>query len=89
MAIFNSLGSNYDFAFVARSLWEEKKNYKSKLEKLLEEKYGGKVLLVYKGREAIRLALRTISMDSHLRGNDSQTPTATRTGTRRRPHAPS
>ena len=59
MALFNSLGSNYDFGFVLKALFS-KSNKKSHtdLKTFLEEKYGSKAILVYKGREALRLALR-------------------------------
>ena len=56
MSIFNSLGSNYDFSFVLKSLLTL--DGKSDLKKLLEEKYGGRTVLLYKGREAIELALK-------------------------------
>lgn len=62
MNIFNSLGSNYDFDFVKRSLFgSSKKEDAVKLKAYLSEKYGGETVLTYKGREALRLALRTIS----------------------------
>lgn len=56
MNIFNSLGSNYDFNFVVKSLFArtDVKN----LDRYLEERYLGKVLLLYKCREAIQLALK-------------------------------
>lgn len=60
MSIFNSLGSNYNFRFVlGKFISENGKKFQSKLVNLLEEKYGGKAILTYKGREAIRLALET------------------------------
>ncbi len=63
MSIFNSLGSNYDFGFVIRSLFAKGTvGDKLKLEKFLEDKYGGKVVLTYKGREALRLALRASNL---------------------------
>ena len=56
--IFNSLGSNYNFEFVVKSLFSfPSKRNKEKLISLLQKKYGGKVVLLYKGREAIKLAL--------------------------------
>lgn len=59
MNIFNSLGSNYDINFVLKSLVYSGKNKDRKeLEKYLGEKYDGQVFLVYKGREAITLALK-------------------------------
>lgn len=59
MAIFNSLGSNYDLNFVLQSLFiRENKSDKEELERFLQKKYEGKkTYLVYKGREAISLAL--------------------------------
>jgi len=65
MPIFNSLGSNYKFSFVLRALSADNNDeYKIRLKKLLEQKYEGKAFLVYKGREALRLALRA----SNLKG---------------------
>lgn len=61
MSIFNSLGSNYNFNFVLKSLFTFGGNPDG-LEKLLEEKYGGKPILLYKGREAIELALQTLNL---------------------------
>ncbi|MBU4016651.1 DegT/DnrJ/EryC1/StrS family aminotransferase, partial [Patescibacteria group bacterium] len=59
MSVFNSLGSNYDFSFVARTLFSDNKaGYRLQLTEYLKKKYGGEVLLTYKGREALRLALR-------------------------------
>jgi dTDP-4-amino-4,6-dideoxygalactose transaminase len=63
MPIFNSLGSNYDFPFVVKSLFATNSYEKKKrLEKFLGEKYGGKVFLVFKGREAIELGLRSLKL---------------------------
>ncbi|MBI3109908.1 DegT/DnrJ/EryC1/StrS aminotransferase family protein [Candidatus Daviesbacteria bacterium] len=59
MSIFNSLGSNYDFKFVLQAFFA---GGKPDLAKFLEEKYGGKVTLVYKGREAIELALKILQL---------------------------
>ncbi len=61
MSIFNSLGSNYDFNFALKSLFTFGNSSKD-LENLLEEKYKGKVTLVYKGRETIELALKTLNL---------------------------
>lgn len=61
MNIFNSLGSNYDFKFVLKSLFTLGGD-PEKLENLLEEKYGGKAILLYKGREAIKLALKSLNL---------------------------
>src|SRR5664279_3604063 len=61
MAIFNSLGSNYDFSNVIESFSANNSPVnKTLLTSFLEQKYGGKVTLLYKGREAIKLALRKI-----------------------------
>ncbi len=61
MSIFNSLGSNYDFGFVLRSLFASgHEDNNAKLKKFLEEKYAGDVVLTYKGRVALRIALRII-----------------------------
>ncbi len=57
MNIFNSLGSNYDLSFVINSLFAKAGDTKV-LENFLTEKYGKKVVLLYKGREAIELALK-------------------------------
>ncbi len=63
MSIFNSLGSNYDLRFVLKSLFGlgNKKDLE-KLKLLLEEKYGGKPLLFYKGREALTFALELLKL---------------------------
>lgn len=63
MSIFNSLGSNYNLSFVLKTLFsggnkEDKKN----LEQLLEKKYGGPATLLYKGREALELALKNLNL---------------------------
>lgn len=61
MKIFNSLGSNYNLQFVLASLFSfPSDDSKAKLIKKLEEKYDGKAVLLYKGREAIRLALEIL-----------------------------
>jgi len=63
MTIFNSLGSNYDFRFVLKSLFsksDEKVN--NSLKDYLKNKYKGEVFLLYKGREAIELALKSLSL---------------------------
>lgn len=72
-SIFNSLGSNYSLTFVSKSLWSivgSKKTDIKKLEKLLREKYEGKldkdqdltteVITLYKGRDAIEAALKVL-----------------------------
>jgi perosamine synthetase len=56
--IFNSLGSNYNFEYVAKSLFLFPSNsVYVKLKTSLSKKYGGETILLYKGREAIKLAL--------------------------------
>src|SRR3989344_5762692 len=63
MSVFNSLGSNYDKNFVLKALFKRnKKEYKKDLQKLLESKYGGEAILLYKGREAIELALKSLNL---------------------------
>lgn len=56
--VFNSLGSNYDIKFALKTLFATN-NHKNRTDVLtfLSAKYGGRTLLVYKGREAIKLAL--------------------------------
>lgn len=68
MSIFNSLGSNYDFKFVLKSLLGSgKKADTEKLKALLEERYGGKARLFYKGREALTFALESLRIPSDSR----------------------
>jgi dTDP-4-amino-4,6-dideoxygalactose transaminase len=63
MSIFNSLGSNYTFEFVLETLSAgDKESSKLLLKKFLEEYYSGDAVLVYKGREALQLALRSIAL---------------------------
>jgi dTDP-4-amino-4,6-dideoxygalactose transaminase len=63
MNIFNSLGSNYDFGFVLKALFANNKpSHSSNLKSFLEKKYQGKTILVYKGREAIGLALEILKL---------------------------
>ena len=63
MNIFNSLGSNYNFKFVLTSLFTGNNAiYKKELETFLEKKYGGQVILLYKGREVIRLVLKSLNL---------------------------
>ena len=63
MNIFNSLGSNYDFGFVLKALFANNKaSHSSNLKSFLEKKYQGKAILVYKGREAIGLALEILKL---------------------------
>lgn len=63
MPIFNSLGSNYNFSFAVKALLSRGNlKYSDELTKFLESKYGGKATLLYKAREAIFLALKTINL---------------------------
>lgn len=68
MNIFNSLGSNYNLRFVFKALLAKNNpNYSSKLKSYLENKYQGKAVLVYKGREALELALRLLDLPKNSR----------------------
>jgi len=61
--VFNSLGSNYNFEFVKKSLTLfPSKDEGLKLKNFLEGKYNGKTILLYKGREAIKLALQILDL---------------------------
>ncbi len=63
MSLFNSLGSNYNLSFVLKTFFSRnKEDYKQKLRDYLSNKYGGNVLLTYKGREAITMALQTLNL---------------------------
>ncbi len=61
--VFNSLGSNYNlgFAFKALTAGNNQKD-KAELLQLLESKYSGRAVLLYKAREAITLALRLLNL---------------------------
>lgn len=59
MSVFNSLGSNYDLNFALKALFSSGKN---NLKKFLEEKYGGQVILLFKGREAVTLSLKILNL---------------------------
>lgn len=64
-AIFNSLGSNYDKFFWWKVLWSRgNKQDSNKLKSLLEQRYSGKALLFYKGREALFAALTLSGLPS-------------------------
>jgi len=59
MTHFNSLGSNYTVDFVIKALLTlNRRKYITELQELLKKKYQGEVTLLYKGREALELALR-------------------------------
>jgi perosamine synthetase len=62
MSIFNSLGSNYNLQYVLQSLFSDTNGQALKLKENLESKYGGKTTLVYKGREALILALKSLNL---------------------------
>lgn len=62
MSIFNSLGSNYNLKYALHSLFSDGQDQNKKLINLLEEKYDGKTTLVYKGREALTLALKILNL---------------------------
>ncbi len=63
MSIFNSLGSNYNFGFVLKSILQNgNKNAKNNLISLLEKKYSGKATLLYKGRQALELCLESSNL---------------------------
>jgi len=62
MAIFNSLGSNYNLRYVLRSLLSDISGQKVKLKNFLQDKYGGKAILAYKGREALTFAFKILDL---------------------------
>lgn len=62
MSIFNSLGSNYNLKYVLKSLFSNSDDQNRKLKNTLSEKYGGKAILTYKGREALILALKILNL---------------------------
>lgn len=63
MNIFNSLGSNYNSNFALKALIaDNKNNYSSDLADYLENKYKGKAILLYKGREALELGLKSLEL---------------------------
>ena len=63
MSIFNSLGSKYNLQFVFKTLFSSNnQNQKKALEQVLEKEYRGKVTLLYKGREAIELGLKSLNL---------------------------
>src|SRR3989344_2377704 len=58
MTSFNSLGSNYTVDFIIKALFTlNRSQYQEELALYLEKKYQGKATLVYKGREALEMAL--------------------------------
>lgn len=66
MAVFNSLGSNYNFRFTVKALLPRLGHHHLQLRDFLEKKYGGETILFHKGREAIELALRIIQKIDNL-----------------------
>lgn len=63
MAIFNSLGSNYNLEFVFKALFSSGNSKDSEnLKGLLKARYGGEPFLFYKGREAITFALKILNL---------------------------
>ena len=66
MNVFNSLGSNYNLGFAVKTITSRNDvGYSSKLKLYLENKYQGKAILVYKGREALELALKMLNLPSN------------------------
>lgn len=59
MSVFNSLGSNYDLGFALKALFS---SGQTDLRQFLEKKFGGEAVLLYKGREAITLALKSSNL---------------------------
>lgn len=62
MATFNSLGSNYNFQYVVKSLFSDPYGKSLKLKNYLTDKYNGKTFLIYKGREALTMALKKLEL---------------------------
>lgn len=63
MTIFNSLGSNYNLRFVLNALFSSNnQDYQKQLEQFLAKFFGGEVTLLYKGREALELALKNLNL---------------------------
>lgn len=66
--VFNSLGSNYSFGFALaalKQLWLPSRSAPGKLQQVLAKEFSGSVVLTYKGRDAIELALRLIGAAEH------------------------
>jgi len=62
MSIFNSLGSNYNLQYVFQSLFSDTSGQNLKLKEYLNNKYKGQTTLVYKGREALIIALKSLDL---------------------------
>jgi len=65
MSVFNSLGSNYNLTYVLESLFSGSDGKNQSLKNCLENKYGGKAILTYKGREALILALKILKLSKN------------------------
>jgi len=64
-SIFNSLGSNYSWGFALEAfglLFKPKLELDADLEKNVIDKFGGQAFFVYKGRDAIWLALKALGV---------------------------
>ena len=66
-AIFNSLGSNYDFRFAMSALFSVGTNGEKELNDILTKKYGSKPTLTYKGRHALELVLQSLNLPKYSR----------------------
>lgn len=63
MNIFNSLGSNYNLRFALKTLFAVGgADSSGKLRSYLEERYQGKAVFLYKGREAIEMAIELLDL---------------------------
>lgn len=68
MTIFNSLGSNYDFNYVLKSFYgRAESDAQKKLINLLQQRYTGKAILFYKGREALTAGLKELNLPEDSR----------------------
>lgn len=63
--VFNSLGSNYSGRMVWQSLFSKSKGASQKLAEYLQNRYKSEVVLTYKGREALQLALKAAALDAN------------------------
>ena len=67
MPIFNSLGSSYNLKYVLKSLSRGKDQDSKDFKNYLEQKYNGEAILLYKGREALTLALNILKLPKDSR----------------------
>lgn len=67
MPIFNSLGSNYNFPYLLKSLNGSGADSLKELTQLLEKRYGGETVLFYKGREALSAAIQLLELPEDSR----------------------